>query len=237
MPYISLMTISTTGGVFALVAALGDVNIAEPKALIGFAGARVAAGTIAEEPPEGFQRAKSCSNTASSTWSYHARSCAETLQGSLALPARGAARQDERQRDRSNGRSPQMLDSLVNREPIHGRRGPDRSGRGQPRRAARRCVGNCVRMARNVKRPHTLEPDQGDGHGRDRAARRSAVPATTRRGRRLLPHRRLVRRVRRPSKGRRDGREHPANFGMPHPEGYRKAIRLYRLAERGSRRS
>ena len=52
------MTDPTTGGVFASFAALGDVNIAEPKALIGFAGARVAAGTIAEELPEGFQRAE-----------------------------------------------------------------------------------------------------------------------------------------------------------------------------------
>src|SRR4051812_943860 len=58
VPYISLMTDPTTGGVFASFSSLGDVNIAEPKALIGFAGARVAAGTIAEELPEGFQRSE-----------------------------------------------------------------------------------------------------------------------------------------------------------------------------------
>ena len=58
VPYISVMTDPTTGGVFASFAALGDVNLAEPNALIGFAGARVAAGTIAEELPEGFQRAE-----------------------------------------------------------------------------------------------------------------------------------------------------------------------------------
>ena len=58
VPYLSVMTDPTTGGVFASFAALGDVNIAEPKALIGFAGARVAAGTIAESLPEGFQRAE-----------------------------------------------------------------------------------------------------------------------------------------------------------------------------------
>ncbi|HWH24015.1 MAG TPA: acetyl-CoA carboxylase, carboxyltransferase subunit beta [Candidatus Limnocylindria bacterium] len=58
VPYISLLTDPTTGGVFASFAALGDVNIAEPNALIGFAGARVAAGTIAEQLPEGFQRAE-----------------------------------------------------------------------------------------------------------------------------------------------------------------------------------
>jgi acetyl-CoA carboxylase carboxyl transferase subunit beta len=58
VPYISLMTDPTTGGVFASFAALGDVNLAEPNALIGFAGARVAAGTISESLPEGFQRAE-----------------------------------------------------------------------------------------------------------------------------------------------------------------------------------
>ena len=58
VPYVSLMTDPTTGGVFASFAALGDVNIAEPNALIGFAGARVAAGTISETLPDGFQRAE-----------------------------------------------------------------------------------------------------------------------------------------------------------------------------------
>ncbi|HWH37073.1 MAG TPA: acetyl-CoA carboxylase, carboxyltransferase subunit beta [Candidatus Limnocylindrales bacterium] len=58
VPFVSVMTDPTTGGVYASFAALGDVNLAEPGALIGFAGARVAAGTIAEELPEGFQRAE-----------------------------------------------------------------------------------------------------------------------------------------------------------------------------------
>ena len=49
----------TTGGVLAGVASLGDVILAEPKALIGFAGARVASGTVGEELPEGFQSAES----------------------------------------------------------------------------------------------------------------------------------------------------------------------------------
>jgi acetyl-CoA carboxylase carboxyl transferase subunit beta len=58
VPYISILSDPTTGGVFASFAALGDVNIAEPNALIGFAGARVAAGTTGDELPEGFQRAE-----------------------------------------------------------------------------------------------------------------------------------------------------------------------------------
>ena len=58
VPYLSVLTDPTTGGVFASYAAVGDVNIAEPNALIGFAGARVSAGTIAEELPPGFQRSE-----------------------------------------------------------------------------------------------------------------------------------------------------------------------------------
>ena len=55
VPYISVLTDPTTGGVFASFAALGDVNLAEPKALIGFAGPRVIEQTIKQELPEGFQ--------------------------------------------------------------------------------------------------------------------------------------------------------------------------------------
>jgi len=58
IPYLSVMTDPTTGGVFASYAVLGDVNLAEPNALIGFAGARVSAGTIAQELPPGFQRSE-----------------------------------------------------------------------------------------------------------------------------------------------------------------------------------
>ena len=58
VPYLSILSDPTTGGVFASYAAVGDVNIAEPNALIGFAGARVAAGTIAQELPPGFQRSE-----------------------------------------------------------------------------------------------------------------------------------------------------------------------------------
>ena len=58
LPYISVMTDPTTGGVTASYAMLGDLNIAEPKALIGFAGPRVIEQTIREQLPPGFQRAE-----------------------------------------------------------------------------------------------------------------------------------------------------------------------------------
>lgn len=58
IPYISLMTDPTTGGVTASYAMLGDVNVAEPAALIGFAGPRVIKQTIGKDLPKGFQRSE-----------------------------------------------------------------------------------------------------------------------------------------------------------------------------------
>ncbi|NJL13272.1 MAG: acetyl-CoA carboxylase carboxyltransferase subunit beta [Microscillaceae bacterium] len=58
LPYISLLTDPTTGGVSASYAMLGDVNVAEPKALIGFAGPRVIRETIGKDLPRGFQTAE-----------------------------------------------------------------------------------------------------------------------------------------------------------------------------------
>ena len=58
IPYISICTDPTTGGVTASYAMLGDVNLAEPGALIGFAGPRVIEQTIRQTLPEGFQRSE-----------------------------------------------------------------------------------------------------------------------------------------------------------------------------------
>jgi acetyl-CoA carboxylase carboxyl transferase subunit beta len=58
LPYISVMTDPTTGGVSASLAMLGDLNLAEPRALIGFAGPRVIQQTVRETLPEGFQRSE-----------------------------------------------------------------------------------------------------------------------------------------------------------------------------------
>jgi acetyl-CoA carboxylase carboxyl transferase subunit beta len=58
IPYISILTDPTTGGVSASYAMLGDLNIAEPRALIGFAGPRVIEQTIRQKLPEGFQRSE-----------------------------------------------------------------------------------------------------------------------------------------------------------------------------------
>jgi acetyl-CoA carboxylase carboxyl transferase subunit beta len=58
VPYLSVLTDPTTGGVTASFAMLGDLNLAEPKALIGFAGPRVIEQTIRQKLPEGFQRSE-----------------------------------------------------------------------------------------------------------------------------------------------------------------------------------
>ena len=58
LPYISILTDPTTGGVTASFAMLGDLNIAEPGALIGFAGPRVIEQTIRQKLPDGFQRSE-----------------------------------------------------------------------------------------------------------------------------------------------------------------------------------
>ena len=58
VPFISVLTDPTTGGVAASLAMLGDINIAEPRALIGFAGPRVIEQTVGQKLPEGFQRSE-----------------------------------------------------------------------------------------------------------------------------------------------------------------------------------
>ncbi|MBI3522681.1 MAG: acetyl-CoA carboxylase carboxyltransferase subunit beta [Chloroflexi bacterium] len=58
LPFVSVLTDPTTGGVLASFASLGDVILAEPDALVGFSGARVTAGTIGEKLPKGFQRSE-----------------------------------------------------------------------------------------------------------------------------------------------------------------------------------
>jgi len=58
LPYVSYLTDPTTGGVTASFAMLGDINIAEPGALIAFAGPRVVKETIGRDLPDGFQKAE-----------------------------------------------------------------------------------------------------------------------------------------------------------------------------------
>jgi acetyl-CoA carboxylase carboxyl transferase subunit beta len=121
VPYISLLTDPTTGGVFASFAALGDVNIAEPKSLIGFAGARVAAGTIAEELPEGFQRAEFLYDHGFVDLVVQRGRLRETLIGLLRY-LRASPHVDKAGGNGSSplGRSQEFIESLIKREPVRG---------------------------------------------------------------------------------------------------------------------
>ncbi len=83
VPYISVLTDPTTGGVTASFAMLGDLNIAEPGALIGFAGPRVIEQTIRQKLPAGFQRSRI------SPGAWHA-GCGRASQGAQALHRAGA---------------------------------------------------------------------------------------------------------------------------------------------------
>ncbi len=122
VPYISVMTDPTTGGTLASFAALGDVNIAEPKSLIGFAGARVAAGTIAEELPEGFQRAEFLLERGFIDMVVARGQLRETLLNLLrymrAAPHHGTDKSAANGHT-PIGRSPAFLEGLVNKEPVH----------------------------------------------------------------------------------------------------------------------
>jgi acetyl-CoA carboxylase carboxyl transferase subunit beta len=83
-PYISVMTDPTTGGVSASLALLGDINLAEPKALIGFAGPRVIEQTVGEKLPEGFQRSEFLLEKGALDMIVDRRHARDTIAGLLA---------------------------------------------------------------------------------------------------------------------------------------------------------
>ena len=93
LPYIVVMTDPTTGGVTASYAMLGDVQLAEPGALIGFAGQRVIEQTIREKLPEGFQRAEYLLDHGMLDMVVHRRELRETLGRLLdyVMPEKAAA--------------------------------------------------------------------------------------------------------------------------------------------------
>jgi acetyl-CoA carboxylase carboxyl transferase subunit beta len=89
LPYLSVMTDPTTGGVTASFAMLGDLNIAEPKALIGFAGPRVIEQTIRQKLPDGFQRSEFLLDKGMIDFIVDRREMKDTLASSLRILAGG----------------------------------------------------------------------------------------------------------------------------------------------------
>jgi acetyl-CoA carboxylase carboxyl transferase subunit beta len=103
LPYIVVLTDPTTGGVTASYAMLGDIHIAEPGALICFAGPRVIQQTIRENLPEGFQRAEYLLAHGMIDMVVHRHKLKETLARLTRLLTAGAARQARLARPRANG--------------------------------------------------------------------------------------------------------------------------------------
>ena len=89
IPYISVLTHPTTGGVSASLGMLGDINIAEPGALIGFAGPRVIEQTVREKLPEGFQRSEFLLEKGAIDMILDRRQMREEIAGLLALLTAG----------------------------------------------------------------------------------------------------------------------------------------------------
>ena len=260
VPFVSILSDPTTGGVFASFAAVGDVNIAEPNALIGFAGARVTAGTIAAELPEGFQRAEFLY----SHGFVDQVVARPELRGELTrvlrlLPARGLtappvdAADDvpafrplsflssiaDRVGELANGDGPSTNDlapadgagPVPNTIPmptpdVKATDGP------LPSTATTEEVWARVQLARNLRRPRTLEfiaamaDDFVELHGDRLFGDDEAMVA----GLARVGGRRVV--VIGQQKGDDTDENIRRNFGMPHPEGYRKAMRVMELAER-----
>jgi acetyl-CoA carboxylase carboxyl transferase beta subunit/acetyl-CoA carboxylase carboxyl transferase alpha subunit len=238
VPFLSVLSDPTTGGVFASFAAIGDVNIAEPNALIGFAGSRVSVGTIAQELPTGFQRSEFLFAHGFVDRVVPRAGLRDELAHLLrllpprpldAVPAYAPLDVDL---DRFRPRS--LISSLVEKIGELGLPDDDRAtpALDQAGRDPRDAVWSRVLLARNLQRPRTLEfvaamtDDFVELHG-DRLFGDDAAMVA---GLARLDGRRIA--VIGQQKGADTDENIRRNFGMPHPEGYRKAMRVMELAER-----
>jgi acetyl-CoA carboxylase carboxyl transferase beta subunit/acetyl-CoA carboxylase carboxyl transferase alpha subunit len=238
VPFISVLSDPTTGGVFASFAAVGDVNVAEPNALIGFAGARVAASTIASELPAGFQRSEflfSHGFIDRVVTRPHLRDELAHLLRLLPAHPESALEAEPAAEDLPGFRPLSFLSSLAGRvaetAPTNGAtpQAPHEPLTGDD---ARETVWAKVQLARNLRRPRTLEfvaamtDDFIELHG-DRLFGDDEAMVV---GLARLDGRRIA--VVGQQKGADTDENIQRNFGMPHPEGYRKAMRIMEMAER-----
>jgi acetyl-CoA carboxylase carboxyl transferase beta subunit/acetyl-CoA carboxylase carboxyl transferase alpha subunit len=237
VPFLSVLSDPTTGGVFASFAAVGDVNVAEPDALIGFAGSRVSAGTIAQELPDGFQRSEFLFAHGFIDRIVTRPNLRDELIGLLRLlPARSAdpaGSPGAIDADAAGFRPFSFFSSLAERVGDRGAGSATPSPLEEPPDGdPRDAVWARVQLARNLRRPRTLEfvESMMDGfvelHGDRLFGDDAAVVA----GLARLDGRRVA--VVGQQKGADTEENIRRNFGMPHPEGYRKAMRIMELAER-----
>lgn len=214
--YMTVLTDPTTGGVTASFAMLGDIILAEPQALIGFAGPRVIAQTIGQKLPEGFQKAEFLvehgiidgivtRDTLKKTLSYLVRIHTAGLEYDQ-FPDENPARKD-------------MVITSLNKKK-------------KGKKSADMTAWERVQTARSKDRPTALEyiynifDDFTELHG-DRAFRDDGAIVG---GVAMLDGQPVT--VIGVQKGKSTKENIVRNFGMPSPEGYRKALRLMKQAEK-----
>ena len=239
VPFLSVLSDPTTGGVFASFAAVGDINIAEPNALIGFAGSRVAAGTIAQELPVGFQRSEFLFKHGFIDRVVARPDLRDELAALLRLlPVRSAlpaGTPPDIEGETAGFRPFSFLSSLAERVGERAGGGddaPDGSVGPSAGDDPRDAVWARVQLARNLRRPRTLEFVQAmtDGFVELHGDRLFGDDAAMVAGLARLDGRCVA--VIGQQKGADTDENIRRNFGMPHPEGYRKAMRVMELAER-----
>lgn len=209
--YIPVLTDPTTGGVTASFAMLGDIILAEPGALIGFAGPRVIAQTIHQKLPEGFQKAEFLVEHGILDGIVKREDLKQTLSGLLKL------------HERQKGYCQFSNIILSKGEALQDSR---------RKKAKEMTAWERVQIARDSKRPVSLDYIKGifdsfmELHG-DRAFRDDGAIVG---GLALLDGQPIT--VIGIQKGRSTKENIGRNFGMPSPEGYRKALRLMKQAEK-----
>lgn len=209
--YIPVLTDPTTGGVTASFAMLGDIILAEPGALIGFAGPRVIAQTIHQKLPEGFQKAEFLVEHGMLDGIVKREDLKQTLSGLLKL------------HERQNGYC-QFSNIVFSKE--------ETLQDSRKKRAKEMTAWERVQTARDSKRPVSLDymkmvfDSFMELHG-DRAFRDDGAIIG---GLALLDGQPVT--AIGIQKGRSTKENIGRNFGMPSPEGYRKALRLMKQAEK-----
>lgn len=215
--YIPVLTDPTTGGVTASFAMLGDIILAEPGALIGFAGPRVIAQTIGQKLPEGFQRSEFLVEHGIIDGIVKRNDLRRTLSGLVKLHERNAS-YSQFNKICFQGEQKQKIETKKRRT-----------------RKKEMTAWERVEIARDSKRPTSLDyigkifDTFMELHG-DRAFRDDGAMIG---GLALLDGQPVT--VIGVQKGRNTKDNITRNFGMPSPEGYRKALRLMKQAEKFNR--
>ena len=219
--YITVLTNPTTGGVTASFAMLGDIILAEPQALVGFAGPRVIRQTIGEELPEGFQRAEFLLEHGLIDNIVERRFLKQTLSTLLRL--------HKKPQVETMSRYQQYLDDIYAKKIDIKKEEALLAAKNENKQLS---AWEKVQIARSGKRPSALDyigyltKDFYELHG-DRAYRDDGaiVGGIAFFGKQPVT-------VIGQQKGATTKENIVRNFGMPYPEGYRKALRLMKQAEK-----